>query len=412
MESTGLKDHILTCAHELGFDLAGVAPAGPIPTGGHYREWLAAGHAGEMGYMARNAENRADPSLVFPDVKSILVVGMNYFTLPGVDASTEPIPPRHMPQTTGRKTRFPAVPDAARHSASAHRGNISRYAWGHDYHDLMSQRLTELMKFIRQNGPPGTDGRWYVDTGPILERDIASRSGIGWVGKHTNLINRDIGTWFFLGEILLNIELPPDTPASAHCGKCTRCIDICPTKAILEPYVLDARRCISYLTIELKGPIPREFRPLIGNRIYGCDDCVDVCPWNRFAQASKEAAFQPRMAERAPLLRDLILMNDRQFRTMFRGSPIQRIKRHGFLRNVAVALGNSGDRIAIPALVEALKDPHPLVRGHVAWALGRLGGTASKEALVSALAVEAEAWIREELEAAIQALHQPAHPSP
>jgi epoxyqueuosine reductase len=254
----------------------------------------------------------------------------------------------------------PATPAAA--------GKIARYAWGDDYHEVMLPRLERLDEFLRERG-----GRQkcYVDTGPILERDHAAQAGIGWHGKSTMLIDPKLGTWFFLAEILTTLELAPDEPQASRCGSCTRCITACPTGAITEAHRLDARRCISYLTIELKGSIPLELRPLIGDRIYGCDDCLDACPWNRFASVAREAVFAARPATQMPL-RDYLALDDTQFRALFRRSPIKRIKRRGFLRNVCVALGNVGNGGDLPALRRAAFDPEPLIAEHATWAINRI----------------------------------------
>jgi epoxyqueuosine reductase len=247
-------------------------------------------------------------------------------------------------------------------------GKIARYAWGDDYHDLMLGKLERLSELL---GELGGRQKCYVDTGPVLERDYAAEAGVGWHGKSTMLIDAKLGTWFFLGEILTTLELPEDPPQTARCGSCTRCLTACPTGAITAPHRLDARRCISYLTIELKGPIPLELRPLIGDRIYGCDDCLEACPWNRFAAASRETAFAARPAL-GMRLRDYLDLDDAQFRDLFRGSPIKRIKRRGFLRNVCVALGNVGDASDLPALERAAHDSEPLIAEHAQWALTQI----------------------------------------
>jgi epoxyqueuosine reductase len=247
---------------------------------------------------------------------------------------------------------------------------IARYAQGgRDYHDLMAEKLKQLAAAIDDCGGPGARALWYVDTGPILERDLAQRAGIGFIGKHTNLISRRLGNWIFVGEVLTTLELPADEPEGEYCGTCQRCIDVCPTRAIVAPYQLDARLCISYLTIELKGAIPVELRPLIGDHVFGCDDCLDVCPWNRFAKLSPAREFQRR---EMPPLTEFLSWDEQQFRDFFRGTPIFRIKRRGFLRNVCVVLGNIGDASALPALDRALTDPEPLVREHAAWAIDQI----------------------------------------
>lgn len=374
-------------ARELGFDLVGVAPAALSAYGEAYEEWLARGYAGEMVYLSRPdaVAKRRDPRRILPTLRSIVVVGMNYYMggqgrAGGGSRSADPLCPL---------------------------GRISRYAWGEDYHEVMAARLEQLAAWMRAAAGRGCpewlpcEQRVYVDTGPLLEREWAARAGLGWIGKNTNLLNKQWGSWFFLGEILTSLELDYDRPASAHCGACTRCLEACPTQALVAPYVLDARRCISYLTIELKGPIPRELRPLLGNWIFGCDLCQEVCPWNcKHARPTPEPAFQPRPGLSVPALIPLLRLTPAEFVAMFSNSPLRRAQRRGFLRNVAVALGNSGDPGAIPALHQALRDPEPLIRGHAAWALGRLGGAAS--ALQKALKAEEEEWVREEIALALQ----------
>jgi epoxyqueuosine reductase len=249
------------------------------------------------------------------------------------------------------------------------RAHIARYAWGDDYHDLIEKKLASLDTFLTQHG--GAQ-RCYVDTGPVLERDFAAKAGAGWHGKSTMLISRQLGTWFFLAEILTTLDLLADAPEPDRCGTCTRCIDACPTAAITAPYQLDARRCISYLTIELKGSIPEEFRPLIGDRVYGCDDCLTACPWNRFAKESHETAFAMRESVAGMKLVDFLELDDDGFRQLFRKSPIKRVKRRGFLRNVCVALGNTGTAADLPALQKAALDPEPLISEHALWAIERI----------------------------------------
>jgi epoxyqueuosine reductase len=329
-------------ARALGFDLVGITRAQPPQHTQEFQQWLASGFHGEMGYMAKNAEKRVDLSKILADAQSVVVVGLNY------NAET----PRQGTQ-----------PTAAR---------IARYAWGtRDYHDGMSEKLEQLAAVIDECGGPGTRSLWYVDTGPILERDLAQRAGIGFIGKHTNLISRQLGNWIFVGEVLTNLELPADEPEREYCGTCRRCIDVCPTRAIVAPYQLDARLCISYLTIELKGAIPVELRTLIGDHVFGCDDCLEVCPWNRFAKLSPAREFQKR---EMPPLTEFLSWDEQRFRDCFRGTPIFRIKRRGFLRNVCVVLGNVGDTSALPALKRASQDAEPLVREHAAWAIERIRG--------------------------------------
>lgn len=334
-----IKHHIVARAAELGFDSCRVARAAKPRGAAEFRNWLNDGAAGTMEWLHRGEEKRCDPSLVLPGARSVIVVAMSYWQ--------------------GERAEQAATPA----------GRIARYAWGDDYHDLMLDRLRSLDSTLAEYG--GTQ-KCYVDTGPVLERDFAAEAGVGWHGKSTMLLDAKLGTWFFLGEILTTLELLPDPPQPARCGTCTRCMTACPTNAITEAHRLDARRCISYLTIELKGSIPLEFRPLIGDRIYGCDTCLDVCPWNRFAAVSREARFSARPAVATMQLRDYLFLDDEQFRTLFRGSPIKRIKRRGLLRNVCVALGNVGDEADLPALRRAAADPEPLIAEHAVWAISRI----------------------------------------
>jgi epoxyqueuosine reductase len=366
-----LREQIKAEATALGFDLVGITSAEPLAHGGRLRAWVAQGFAGEMGYMSRDVEKRVDPSRVWPEVRSIIVLGMNYYT-------------------------SSATPDAR-----PGRGWIARYAWGQDYHTVLGEKLKALVAFIQDVEGADVRARWYVDTGPILERELAWRAGLGWPGKNTNLINRRMGSWLFLGAVLLDRELVYDVPATAHCGSCTRCLVACPTRALVAPGVLDARRCSSYLTIELRGSIPRELRPLMGTHIFGCDICQAVCPWNRQAQVSSEPAFLPRAGFAAPELIPLLRLSDDEFRARFRGSPVTRAKRRGLLRNVAVALGNLRDLQALPALEAALHDAEPLIRSHAAWALGRIGGSGARQVLHAALSTEGDADVREEIALAL-----------
>ena len=341
MKNDELKKELIAYARELGFDSCRIATCAAPGHASEFRTWLREGEAGEMSYMERGEEKRCDPQKVLSGARSIVVVALNYWQ--GESAT---------PKAFGAAT-----------------GRVARYAWGEDYHEVIPQKLDKIDNFLRRFG-----GRQksYVDTGPILERDHAAQAGIGWHGKSTMLIDAQLGTWFFLGEILTTLELPPDTPQRDRCGTCERCIKACPTAAIAAPHQLDARRCISYLTIELKGSIPVELRPLIGNRIFGCDDCLDVCPWNRFAQASRETAFSARPSTTGMLLRDYLKLNDVEFRGLFRNSPIKRIKRRGFLRNVCVALGNVGGLADLSALKGAASDPDELIAEHATWAIARI----------------------------------------
>jgi epoxyqueuosine reductase len=338
--SAELKTQLVAFAGELGFNSCRVAACAPPNHAKEFGEWLDNGAAGEMDYMARGTEKRRDPQRILPGTQSIIVLALNYFQGG----------PAHKALATGT-------------------GRIARYAWGDDYHDVIAVKLSKIDTFLREFG--GAQ-KCYVDTGPILERDHAAQAGIGWHGKSTMLVDSKLGTWFFLAEILTTLELPPDEPAKDRCGKCTCCIDACPTGAITAPHRLDARRCISYLTIELKGPIPLEYRPLIGDRIFGCDDCLAACPWNRFARVSCESAFSARTSTIPFALRDYLSLSDAEFRNLFRNSPIKRIKRRGFLRNVCVALGNVGTREDLPALERAAGDPEPLIAEHAAWAKERI----------------------------------------
>jgi epoxyqueuosine reductase len=352
------KDELVARATALGFDSCRIAKAEMPRHAGEFRNWLQDGAAGEMQWMKRGAEKRCDLQQILPGARSVVVVALNYWQ------GNEP--GNNERRFTNRRQSDGGLESAAPWGAA--KGKIARYAWGGDYHDLMLGKLEQLSAFLSELG--GTQ-KCYVDTGPILERDHAAEAGIGWHGKSTMLIDPKLGTWFFLGEILTTLDLPTDAPQIARCGSCTRCITVCPTGAITEPHRLDARRCISYLTIELKGAIPLELRPLIGDRIYGCDDCLAACPWNRFAAVSREAAFaaQPAVGMR---LREYLTLDDAQFREMFRGSPIKRIKRRGFLRNVCVALGNVGDAGDLPALEGAASDMEPLIAEHATWAIGEI----------------------------------------
>ena len=290
--------------------------------------------------MKRTQPERSDPALLLPGVRTVIVLAVNYF---------RSNPPR---------ADFRAA-----------RGRIARYAWSDDYHEIIAPRLAKLCELLASHG--GSQ-RHFVDGGPVLERDWADACGVSWHGKSTMGIHPELGTWFFLSVILTTLQFEPDSPLPDRCGRCTRCIDACPTQAITAPYQLDARRCISFLTIENKGPIPEEFREAMGDRIFGCDDCLDACPWNRFAQASRDAALQPREDILTKPLREFLALDDGAFKALFRGSPILRAKRRGFLRNVCVALGNTGTRDDLPALQSAAADAEPLVREHAVWAIDRI----------------------------------------
>jgi epoxyqueuosine reductase len=343
-----LKAEVKAAAHSLGFADCRIAPIHRATHAEIFEDWIARGCHGDMAWLARTPERRTDPSLVLPGAQAMIVLAMNYFV------------PSPSPATTS-STADPA--------ASPARGQIARYAWGDDYHDVMQARLRQLCDHLAAQGG---QQKLYVDTGPVLERDFASDAGLGWNGKSTVQIHPKLGTWFFLGEILTTLPLPPDPPFGDHCGKCTRCLDACPTQAITAPHRLDARRCLSYLTIEHKGAIPLEFRKALGARIYGCDDCLAACPWNRFAQASQEAAFAARPHVDGWLLRDFLALDDAGFRQLFKSSPIKRLKRPGFLRNVSVALGNTGTSDDLPALRAAAAQDDPLIAEHAAWAIDEI----------------------------------------
>jgi epoxyqueuosine reductase len=347
MATTEIKTRLVDLAYEVGFDSCRIAECSPPAHSQEFANWLGEGAHGEMEYMTRGEEKRRDPQRILPGAKSIIVLALNYFQ-----------------------------GDEVRRSQTAATGRVARYAWGDDYHDVSAAKLGKIDIFLRELG-----GRQkcYVDTGPILERDHAAQAGIGWHGKSTMLIDEKLGTWFFLAEILTTLELPPDGLTQDRCGTCQRCITACPTGAITAPHKLDARRCISYLTIELKSSIPLELRPLIGSRIFGCDDCLDACPWNRFAQVSHESAFAARRSTTAFSLRDYLALNEAEFRNLFRNSPIKRIKRRGFLRNVCVALGNVGTSEDLPAIRRAALDSEPLVAEHAAWAIEQILERADSE---------------------------------
>lgn len=341
MSPQDLKEKIKQRAKELGFILAGVTTPDPPPHYSTFENWLAQNHHGVMDYLAteRSRLRRADPHEILPECKSILVLATPYD-----------------PPFKGE--------------GSGVRGNIASYAQGTDYHDVLPERMQQLVQFIETQVGRPVQNRWYTDTGPILERDLAQRAGIGWIGKNTCLIHPRHGSYCLLSEIFLDLELEPDSSfATDHCGTCRRCIEACPTDCILPDRTLDARRCISYLTIELKDDIPIELRDKIGGWIFGCDICQTVCPWNRFAEKG-----DPAFANASPLpsLTDEMVLTPREFNQRFKGSPVKRAKRRGYLRNVAVALGNMGDMYALPVLQKALSDEEPMVREHAQWAIQQI----------------------------------------
>jgi epoxyqueuosine reductase len=363
-----IKAAIRDAALGLGFDAVGFARAELGASARAYlADYLAQGFHGDMGWLEARAAQRGDPRELWPEAKTIVVLGMNY----GPDG------------------------DPLASLAQTDRGTVSVYARGRDYHDLVKSRLKALARAIENIAP--ADLKLFVDTAPVMEKPLAQRAGIGWQGKHTNLVSRAHGSWLFLGEIYLSLELAPDEADTDHCGHCRACLDICPTRAFVKPYVLDARRCISYLTIEHKGPIAAELRPLMGNRIYGCDDCLAVCPWNKFATPAREPALRPRADLAAPRLADLAALDDAAFRALFSGSPVKRTGRDRFVRNVLIAIGNSADASLLPSAEARLDDVSPLVRGMAVWALSRLAPAAYfAELRTGHLAREADDAVRAE----------------
>jgi epoxyqueuosine reductase len=350
--SETLEDRIKAHAVQLGFDVCGLASvADPWPAGARLAEFIDHGRHGSMDWIERTAERRAHPTAMWPDARSAIVLGLNY----GPD--TDPL-------------------KALEHRDCA---AISVYAQGDDYHELIKKRLKALARWLVAE--TGCTLKVFVDTAPLMEKPLAQSAGVGWQGKHTNLVSRAFGSWLFLGSVLTDLALQPDAAETDHCGACRACLDICPTKAFPAPYQLDARRCISYLTIEHAGPVPEEFRAAMGNRIYGCDDCLAVCPWNKFAQDAREAAFHARDALRSPALADLARLDDTAFRTLFAKSPIKRIGRDRFVRNVLYAIGNSADVGLADVARSLLTDPDEVVRDAAAWALEVLGGGTMKENL-------------------------------
>jgi epoxyqueuosine reductase len=335
------REQIRDKALALGFDAVGFARAQTTPDAKRYlADFVAKGLHGDMGWLADTAERRADPGVLWPDARTAIVVGLNY---------------------------GPAS-DPLSSLAARDQGTISVYAQGRDYHDVLKKRLRVLARWVNETFK--AEVKLFVDTAPLMEKHLAASSSLGWQGKHTNLVSREFGSWLFLGEVLTALELEPDAPEGDHCGECQRCLDICPTAAFTGPYRLDARRCISYLTIEHKGHIDAELRPLMGNRIYGCDDCLAVCPWNKFASPTPHEEFKGRAASNA--LRELAALDDAAFRARFAGSPVKRTGRDRFVRNVLIAIGNSGDAALAPSATALLGDASSLVRAMAIWALKRL----------------------------------------
>ena len=341
-----MKEVLRQRARELGFDDCRVTTANAPKSASRFTQWLAERRHGEMAYLERTAPKRVDPQHVLPGARSVITLAASY------------------------------------HDPNWKSGFIARYACYRDYHDVLRERLKQLAEFVNEVGDPGTRSLRYVDTGPLLERDLAQRAGLGFIGKHTNLISRQLGNWIFLSEIITTLGLEPDAAEKNRCGSCTRCITACPTATITAPFKLDARRCISYLTIELKGSIPVELRPAIGDRIYGCDDCLQVCPWNRFAREGRLMKAHARLDLAQPDLVELLSLDEAGFKRRFAGTPMLRAKRRGLLRNVCVALGNIGDEKALPALQKAATDPEPLIAEHAAWAIEQIRTRSAKAAAI------------------------------
>lgn len=361
-----MKNSIVRRALELGFDAGRFTTAQPPPSAEEFSRWLAARRHGEMAYLERTASKRVNPRAVLADAKTVITLAVNYTHR--ADLSETPSASRF----TDYASRTPdhalrPTPPAARST-----GIVARYARCTDYHDVLAEPLTKLTQHVNDLGGAGTRSLWYVDTGPLLERDLAQRAGLGFIGKHTNLISRQLGNWFFLAEIITTLPLEPDAPARNLCGSCARCLAACPTQAIVAPFQLDARRCISYLTIELRGAIPIELRPALGARIFGCDDCLEVCPWNRFAREASLMREHSRPDLAAPDLLEWLALDEASFQQRFAHTPILRAKRRGLLRNVCVALGNVGDQSALPALERAAREEEPLIAEHAQWAIGRI----------------------------------------
>jgi epoxyqueuosine reductase len=369
MLPTDIKSALIARAKECGFDVAGITRPDAVPEAkARLERFLADGAHGDMVWLETTAERRASPLALWPDVRSVIMLGMNY----GPDEN--PL----------------EILNKRDHAA------ISVYAKGDDYHELIKARLKEIARWLVANA--GGDVKVFVDTAAVMEKPLAAKAGLGWQGKHTNMVSREFGSWLFLGSIFTTLDLPADETIDDSCGSCHACLDACPTAAFPEPYRLDARRCVSYLTIEHKGPIPRDLRPLMGNRIYGCDDCLAVCPWNKFAQAGREAKLSARDVLRAPTLAELSRLDDAQFRALFSKTSIKRTGRDRFIRNVLNAIGNSGDVTLAPEAERLLDDASPLVRGAAVWALSRL---LQKDEFASLKRDDDDALVREEWAAAL-----------
>jgi epoxyqueuosine reductase len=375
-----IRAEIRAAALREGFDVVRFAAAQSAPQmGSDLRQFLDEGRHGGMAWLADNADRRADPKVLWPQARTAIVVGVNYG-------------PKHDPrEQLGVRDR----------------GAISCYAQGDDYHDVMKAKLKRLARLIAEQH--GAAVKVFVDTAPVMEKPLAQAAGVGWQGKHTNLVSRLHGSWLFLGSVFTTLEIAPDEPEPEHCGACARCLEVCPTDAFTSPFEIDARRCISYLTIEHKGHIAREFRAPMGNRIYGCDDCLAVCPWNKFASTAREAQFHARAEFAQPRLADLARLTDADFRALFRGSPIKRIGRDRFVRNVLIAIGNSGDAALAGEAERLLDDASPLVRAMAVWALSRLDALRARQLAATQLPRETDADVRAEWADAISSSAVPAH---
>jgi epoxyqueuosine reductase len=369
MRKKSLTQLIKSKAHRQGFQLVGVTTPAPPPHLETFSKWLNKGFHAGMTWMAteRAIERRYNPLKILPGCKSVLVMGIRYPT-----------------------------PDSSKEGKT---GRVASYAWGDDYHNILPKRLKRIVSFIQEQTGEEIPNRWYTDTGPILERELAQRAGLGWIGKNSCLINPKQGSYFLLAEIFLGVELKVDRPFTRDfCGSCTRCVEACPTACITSERTIDSNRCISYLTIEHKGYIPNKYRNFMGNWIFGCDICQQVCPWNqKFSAPDHEAAFSPRLGVSTVDLKEEITLTPQKYNHKFKNSPIKRTKRRGYLRNVAIALGNQGSSSVLPALSEAMGDVEPLIRGHAAWALGQIGGDKAKGILVSASEKEENSQVMEEI---------------
>lgn len=366
MDIADLKNRVRAELKARGFGMIGFASPPIGEFGEKFQEWIQQGYQGEMHYLARRQEERVHPEKILPEIRSVIVVGHSYD--PGGDNTQDP-----------------------------DLGHISRYAWGQDYHSILSKKLAAFQDWLSRQAS-ALRSYLSVDAQPVLEKSWAARAGMGWMGKHTNMIHEAQGSYFFLATILTNIPFEPDPPQEDHCGTCTRCLEVCPTGAIIAPYVLDARLCISYLTIELKGPVPRELRPHVGNHVFGCDDCQEVCPWNRFSQVTEEKSFFPSSEIKNQPLEKLLAIGPTEFKRRFRDSAISRAKWKGFQRNILVAMGNSGNRKFVPWIKEKLTEPEPLIRGHAVWAYHQLLGKAAAPVLKKMLAEERDGFVREEIQ--------------